>query len=542
METGKIDNADMARRDWCLLAVAFLLFSASTIAWISMNKTPPSWDPADHIRFSYEYYKPLAELDLSGFVEAFFYKRHYYPPFYHLLIAGLFLITGPGIFAAAIANLLLLGALMAALYRLGCRLYSAEAGLMAALIAPTYHVNAALLHEGFVDFALMCCVAISLMLLVETQYFSRRGASIIFGLSLGIGMLCKQPFIIFLGLPTLYAILVSAYERRPSAIKNIALALSAAAVIGALWYAPHLKDIQEIYQINREGAVAEHEPPLLSYYSNLGYIYYLASQQLQLPLFTFFLIGLVISALRYRRERMLLYLCILSGLVVFTFIANKDIRYTVPLLPAVALVSTCWFGLLRARWLKGAIAAILITIGIVSFTQAQWPLEGEDIYFDAAYLRWVIFGRNYLNYDRQPNPDDWALPEILNIIGEQSGGQRGIVRVGMAPNLAQFNPSSFALHSLLYWNDCDKHPYIRTKWLINMWSWRQVKRCRYIIVRDPVEPDNSENRFEPSFTEWVVSHPERFVKVGESPLKSLNSRAIIYEQKFKLTEAVKNIE
>jgi hypothetical protein len=530
MATGKVSHADTTKRDWCLLALAFLIISASTLVWLSMNQAPLSWDPADHIRFGYEYYKPLAGFHGGRFVREFFLNTHYYPPFYHLLIAGIFLVTGPGILSAIVVNLLLLGALMAALYSMGRRLYSAEAGLLAAIIAPTYHINAALLHETFVDFALMCWVGLSLYLLVESRYFSRRGPSLLLGAALGLGMLCKQPYVFFLGLPVAYTLIAMICERQKGDLKNAALALSIAALLVLIWYAPHLDDIREIYHINQMGALREHEPPLFSYYSNLGYINGLASHQMQFPLFVLFFIGLSLSAIWYRRESMPLYLTILGGLTAFTFIANKDLRYTVPCLSAVAMLSTCWIGRLPAKWLRATFAALILALGAASFTHAQWPAEIRDIYFDYGDFRWVVFGKNYLDYDRRPSADDWSFPAILKIIGEQSGGRRGTVKVGMVPNLLHFNPSAFALYSQVTWNSRGAHPYIRTKWLVNMESWRQVKRCRYIIVREPIEPDSSGDGFESRFTEWIRSHPERFTRVGATPLTSLNASAVIYEQ------------
>jgi 4-amino-4-deoxy-L-arabinose transferase-like glycosyltransferase len=533
MATGKVHHAVTAKRDWCLLAIVYLIFSVSTIAWTISNQSPPSWDPADHIRFGYEYYRPLSRFDIYDFLTEIFSTTHYYPPFYHLLIALLFLVTGPSILGAIAANLFLLALLIFSIYRIGVRLYSAEAGMIAAIILPTYHVNAALLHEGYLDFALMSLVGISLYLLYESDHFKRRSYSLLFGASLGLGMLCKQPYLFFLSLPTAYLLVSAVRERSSGALKNALFAMALASLITASWYLPHLEDIMEIYQINRNGAVVENEPPLLSFISNLGYINALASGQLQLPFFILFLVGLAASIFWYRRESLPLYLCIAGGLTAFTFIANKDLRYTIPYMPAVALLSTCWLGRVKAVWIKGIFITLFLLLGALSFTQAQWPIESNDIYFDTTYFRWTILGKNYLHFDRQPSTDEWALPGILKVIGRQSSGQRGIIRVGIVPNMVHLNPSSFALHTQIHWNYYGADPYIRTKWLIDTKSWRQVKRCRYVVVRERVDPDVTADRFESRFNEWVRSRPDRFVEVGRVPITSLNTYAVIYEQALK---------
>src|SRR5262249_29177557 len=162
-----------------------------------------------------------------------------------------------------------------------------------------------------------------------------------------------------LGLPVAHAIVMGLWESRTKALKNTLLCLSIAAIIAGVWYAPHFYDVVQIYRINQAGAITEHEAPVLSYFSNMAYINALASQQLQLPLFAVFLIGLAASAIWYRRESMPLYLCIAGGLGAFTIIANKDLRYTIPYLPAVALLSTCWIGRIKWLWLKRAATAII---------------------------------------------------------------------------------------------------------------------------------------------------------------------------------------
>src|SRR5439155_11095012 len=99
------------------------------------------------------------------------------------------------------------------------------------------------------DFALMSWVGISLFLLHETRAFSRRRESILLGIALGLGMLCKQPFLFFLGLPVAYNIILATHNRQSSdqikSLKNIALALLLAAILAGIWYGPHLDDIRE---------------------------------------------------------------------------------------------------------------------------------------------------------------------------------------------------------------------------------------------------------------------------------------------------------
>lgn len=188
-----IVTARAARRDWFLLALTFICYAISTLYWVACNRAPLCWDPADHVRFACEYYQSLAALAPGKFLCSFFTD-----PFLSAFLSSaahrFFLVSGPSLLAATIINLLLLAAMMAAIYDIGRRLYTREAGLLAAIIVPAYHINAALIHEFFLDFALMSWAAITLWLLLRTDLFRLRRESLLLGVALAAGMLCKQTF------------------------------------------------------------------------------------------------------------------------------------------------------------------------------------------------------------------------------------------------------------------------------------------------------------------------------------------------------------
>src|SRR5581483_2275448 len=180
-------------------------------------------------------------------------------------------------------------------------------------------------------------------------------------------------------------------------------------VIAAIWYGPHLQDAIAIYRINQQGAIDEHEPKVFSCTSLIFYWHTLISAQMQMPFGILFGLGTLYSLVRARRESLMLYLWLLSGVIMFTLVANKDVRYTVPVLPAAALLSVCWLREFYGRaaafnsspWrkpllaLKWALVAIIVAWAGISFFNAQWPAAGQGVHVDTPYFRWWVFGRNY---------------------------------------------------------------------------------------------------------------------------------------------------
>ncbi|HSB09757.1 MAG TPA: hypothetical protein VLM38_09765, partial [Blastocatellia bacterium] len=110
--------------DKLLLFAIFAVLSASTIAWSLRDRTPPPWDPSDHLRYAYDYYRLLAHADFAGFAREFFSAHHYYAPFIHLFSAIVFLLFGASRLTGIGVNLLSLAAMLWAVTSISRQLYA----------------------------------------------------------------------------------------------------------------------------------------------------------------------------------------------------------------------------------------------------------------------------------------------------------------------------------------------------------------------------------------------------------------------------------
>ena len=429
-----------------LLAVVFLVCATSTVLWTLKDQTPPSWDPSHHLCAAYDYYRPLGHFDLRGFAREFFQTKHYYAPLVHLMTAGFFLIFGASRLSGIAINLLSLAVLLGSVYWIGRRLYDnhggpaggAAIGILAGVLTVSYHFNAWLLHDAFLDYPLLAHVTLTFALLIKADRFESRGDAMRFAIAAGLGFWAKQTFGFFFILPGAYVGLRVLMTRERRAIINLLLACAIIAIIIAIWYGPHLQDAMAIYRINQRGALDENEPPVGSFVSLIFYWHTLISAQMQMPLAILFGLGLIYSLIRARRESLMLYLWLLSGIIMFTLVANKDVRYTVPVLPAAALLSVCWLREFYRRvapgsdesppstfrWrkpllaLKLALMALIVGWAGVSFFNAQWPAAGQGTHVDTPYFRWWVFGRNYFVYDHRPQAHDWSIPEVVRTVAE----------------------------------------------------------------------------------------------------------------------------
>lgn len=551
-----------------LLIVIFTVLSFSTVAWSIVDQTPPPWDPADHVNIAYDYYQALAHADFRSFASDFFYAPHYYAPLVHLMTGIVFLAGGASRVTAIIVNLISLALLLGSVDWMTRRLYPEPAhrgrlnytGLLAALLATCYHFPAWLLHDAFLDYPLTAMVALSMAMLIRAGDFRDSRHAVQFGAVAGLGMLTKQTFPFFLALPVVYAVLLAVRRRELRPMVNLALAGLVCAAVASIWYLPHFEDVRAIYEVNRRAAINENEAPLLSFQSNVYYAFGLISPQMQLPFGLLFVAGVLYSLWRWRRESLMLHLWLISGIAGFTLVANKDMRYTVPVLPAAAIISVCWLprwerrrpacmeplsldssemqaGRLcyRRRLAKAAtplLASLVATWAFASFFNAQWPRDGQGDYIDTPRFRFMVFARNYYGMDHAPRSETWGVPEVVKLVSKLGASQHPVESspplLGVVVNLPFLNPSTVALHARLLTPVRAGQPLVHVDWLIDEETLGRVAECDYLLVRTGLDTAEWASPAERTVERMIAQNPDRFTWVAAFPIPLKNAEAVLY--------------
>lgn len=541
-----------------LLALIFAVLATSTILWTLRDKTPPAWDPSDHLRYAYDYYRLLAHADFGGFAREFFVTPHFYAPFVHLVSAAVFLLFGASRLTGIFVNLLSLAAMLWAAASISRHLFgdgSAAAAnaerspmsltVLPALLACCYHFNAWLVHDAFLDFPLTAVVAVAFALLIRADEFKVRRHAIAFGVAAGVGMLVKQTFAFFFVMPALLVVFRVLRTRDRRAIVNLGLAALILILVAAIWYAPHVRDVIEIYRENQRAAVSENEAPLFTFDSNFFYIHALISMQLQLPLAILFVTGVVYSLVRCRKESLILHLWLLSGIAIFALVANKDVRYTVPVLPAAAILSTCWLrefkrdGAKLLKALKLALVAIVAAWALTSFFNAQWPQAGYGTAIDTPRYRWMVFSRNYYGFDHRPLADDWGVPDIVRDVAgsdrqESAGAFSEVSRttpvLGVVVNLPYLNPSSVALYSRLLASGRAAPPLVEVRWVVEPSMLDRIRECDFLLVRTGLDKAEWVAPVERDVQQLLRDNQDQFVQDASFPIPLKDAEAIIYRR------------
>ncbi len=413
-----------------LLVLLYAVLCSVIAVWVLLDRRPPEWDHANHLERAVDCHRSLrivADTGTREILEA----SSFYPPVVTCAAGLLYLVFPIAPLTAQAVMMAFLALAMAALYGLGRRLADVETGVWAAFLFATAPFVVFSLTNFQLDLPLAAMVALALYALVRSESFGDARWSLALGAVFGLGMLTKPPFAIYVALPVLWGLwraLRSPDRRRRLGWAGAALAIGL--LLALPWYGPRLFGLpmQILNRSFKQAAEQQNPEPLTS----AALTYYPRTLPTQLGLLAGLLLIWGLWALRkHRAARTILWLATLGPFFVFSLIQNKNLRYTLPILPAAALVAAVGLRSLPAlarRWT----GVIVLALGALQVSMALFQIPAPPI------LPGMVMP---LALGRAPSRADWQHERILADLGRESGGRP--VTVAVIPNDNFFSVSNF---------------------------------------------------------------------------------------------------
>ncbi len=307
-----------------------------------------------------------------------------------------------------------------ATFAIGRALGSPARGLAAGILVGAYTEVFLESRVFMLDLPLTALVALTVWAVVRSEGFAHKGFSLAAGLIAGVGLLAKWTLPVFVG-P------VAAYLWRrdgrgaPTGARrrHLALALVAMAAVAAPWYLRHLTLPLSLFQSAYTYGVVEGDPGLDRL---AGWTWYARALVYQLgpPFAALFLVGLAFA--RRTRGLGLCLVWLLLPLACFTLVRNKDYRFTMPVLPAVALLSVGWIDRLRPSRAAVAVGGIaLAVVGHAAYLGWGWGA-------DRPLVAWVRERAGAWGVELPSHPparEAWPGAALLEaVVHDRAGGPR----------------------------------------------------------------------------------------------------------------------
>ncbi len=345
-----------------LLIYFHILFSLS---WIVKNEFPAGHDEPTHIGNFIKFRNNLSsELNWREKAVNTIFTDVDYPPLFYS-VSNLFTsFTEVDFKKLELISVLFFLLSIILVFKIGEYIKDKHLGISAAIIYSFYpemfHYSRVFNLDVF--FTFMVSLLLLWLLKIDLDKFQNRKNIFLFGVLLGLGMLSKQCFPVFILGPVFILIFQLCRQKRCSrkVIFNLAVCFLIAVLISMVFYSGYLllskRGSNILYRMKLIDDIGWYpKTKLMNYFY---YIYCLIFEQISPFNFIIFIIGFAIFITSRSNKKLFLILWILIPLIVFSGIPSKYDRYTMAYLPAAALMS----GYAFSRKKTGIFFLIIVTI------------------------------------------------------------------------------------------------------------------------------------------------------------------------------------
>ncbi len=327
-----------------LLTALVVLHLCNSALVIHHDRCPELSDGADYHQWSALLARALGDGDLGLAVDQLLSNPERAPLGIVPAVVGQALWGAPDLAVARAAGLLWLPLLLLAVYGIGARLDSPDAGVMAAGVAAALPMVLGFSRLVWLDLPLTAMTALTIHALLHFQASPGFKGALWLGVVTGAGMLVKPVLLLYVGPPALAVLAVQVMRqpaRRLRLLGQVALSGLAAAGVFSVWAAQHAGAILTAFNKaqQEEGGTRE----ILTHYLH-RFHRYLSDLPLSTlgPLFaSLAVVAMVVLVIRDRRRVVLVTSTWFWGaLLSLPLFVHWD-RYLLPAMPAVAVAVGC---------------------------------------------------------------------------------------------------------------------------------------------------------------------------------------------------------
>ena len=475
-----------------LLGLALLTFGGNLI-WTFLDKAPPTWDPSRHFYIALSYWHAL-DFNAENWWLNVMNVEPFYPPLYHLSLLPFFALYGFSGDSAVLANSVYMFVIILSTYGIGAHLYDQRTGLLAAFLVSCYPILPYISRMCMMEVMLTAGVALTYYFFLKSENFENRNYTFLFSLTFAATLLVKWTGLIFILPPvtlglwgsesvgfkkrlaqftyylgmvvallvfpfflflldewrwiflTLELVLVAFLVKRfPSVnlsyqkVTNLVTMTGVCLLICFPWYSYHLVDIAK-------GSIATSWMGIrLGHITTWGvdrwlsYAHFIKGDVGTL-FFVLFVIALALSLVFRKHFRSVLFWWVVGSYVILTLLSNRQPRYIMPALPAVAVVSSVFIGQIGKSSIRRMLIGATVAYGLVLFVFSGFvPISKISPMF-----------HRFLSFHTVPNQTVWPIERVMDdIVAESPPAQGEYLTVRTLVNAPHFQRGLFRNDVLL---------------------------------------------------------------------------------------------
>ncbi|MGB3405750.1 MAG: glycosyltransferase family 39 protein [Microcoleaceae cyanobacterium] len=389
----------LQKKELLILSIILLFGIVNDRLWFALDKSVPSWDQADYLTGSlnYFYFLQSPQFFSQEWCKELWMLSPKVPPLTYLLTVPFLAIFGTSPDTSPLVYLLFSAILLYSVYGIARQLFNSKIGLWAAALCTVFPGLYVYRLQFLLDYPLIAMVTFCFYCLTmwrstidqkQADYSLLKSWrwTILLGVSLGLAVLVKQTAIFFLFFPFLWlGINILKYRKWQDLLQLLSAVLLSIIIVFPWARTNWLLMLTSGKRATIDSAIAEGDPALntieaWTYYWNL------LPQQISWLLLIIPLVGLLLFGIKTQLKTseqkiysfQWLFVFLIGGYLLCSLNINKDFRYSLPLLPVFSIILAyglvCW----PKHWGKMLRWTVLI-LAIISMEVSLWPVGGKMI-------------------------------------------------------------------------------------------------------------------------------------------------------------------
>ncbi|MBN1869561.1 MAG: glycosyltransferase family 39 protein [Candidatus Omnitrophica bacterium] len=426
----------MKKRIPLLIVISLIILHAvCNFIWLKNDDRPLQFDFGIYFDRSIDLFKSV-KMGPKVFIQALLGQGPYLNVYFHpsriivpLVSLPAYLFFGLHEDVAVMALVVFFAILALSVYGISKRIIGPGAGVLAVFIVGTMPGIFWLSRHYSSEFVTTAIMALSVYLLIKSDYFSHKGYSALLGISAGLGLLTKGIYFVFILGPLLSAfvtVLVVKENIRPRMF-NMIFSASLCVLVASFWYVPYFNTITtRILNVPFSDEVRKlyNMPEILSVQNILFYpvavinwgASFFYSLLFILGCFRFFHNLNAQSSVAFRQIKYTILMWIVVPYVFLTMVPSKSEEYFNLFYPVMAIVITFAVFSVKRKLLRWGLMVLIVLVGGVQFfgmSYGTMDILPKQLAMNAAGVHITIFkqGAPFL-----PQRTGWKMGEVLNYI------------------------------------------------------------------------------------------------------------------------------
>ena len=349
---------------------------------------------------------PIIPIDVSAlhFCDIFNNQYLYFnAPLLTWIMKGMFFVFGKEYFdlQIIIVNYLFFLVGLYFIYKIGAELKDKETGNIAMILfALTPAIYGMSRQYGHQEYHVMIAMITNIYCLIKLNDFKDKKWSILYGITVGLGLLIKDEFLPYFFTPWLYVVIRSLIEKiEPRKIINILITIAIGSLIaGCHYFRPFI-----IYKILYEPIVETKE---VFSFASLKVLTFGLSNEILSPIIFILVLFAILWLLRFYKSRNK-YIILLWVFVPWTIVMfmphHKLAEYGVPFVPALILILSMFLSKLKHKRILLLSVILICSIQYIDFSYSKENINNmyfnkhNLLYYDKDKGRLVVKLFQYIN-------------------------------------------------------------------------------------------------------------------------------------------------